>query len=154
MAETATPIQDDVYRRMSTAVEALVARDGVSGVILATGDGGLVIRSGEGLRPDRESTLARLVSAVDVAGRMVPNDGTSEPVFVQDERNRIYACPLKFGLLLLVRCEQRLPAGLAYRLVSEPATLMCEALDDLFGGAETAPTVPRPPVADNDVFWE
>ena len=154
MAEAATPVQDDVYRRVSVAAEALVARDGVSGVILATTDGGLVIRNGEGLLPDTESTLTRLMAAVSVAGRMVGDGGTDAPVFVQDERNRIYACPLKFGLLLLVRCEQRLPAGLAYRLVAEPATLIGEALDDLFAVAGTAPNVPRPPVADDDVFWE
>ena len=154
MAKTVTPIQDDVYRRMSTAAEALVARNGVSGVILATRGGGLVTRHGEGLKPDTDSTLSRLVSAVTVAARMAQDDSTGEPVFVQDERNRIYARPLKFGLLLLVRCEQRLPAGLAYRLVAEPATLMCEALNDLFGMAGTAPTLPHPPVADDDVFWE
>jgi len=154
MAETATPIQDDVYRRMSTVAEALVARDGVSGVILATSGGGLVIRYGEGLRPDTDSTLTRLVSAVAVAARLARDGGTGEPVFIQDEWNRIYARPLTFGLLLLVRCEQRLPAGLAYRLVDEPVTLLCEALDDLFGVTGTAPKEPRPPIADNDVFWE
>jgi hypothetical protein len=154
MAEAASPVRDEVYRRLRDAAAALASREGVRGVRLVSEGGRLVMAFGSGPQPEAAETLARLDAAVSVARTLDPENGRAAPVYVHDGRNRIYARAVARDLSLWLCCETRLPPGLAYRLVEAPVDDMREALSELFDDAAQRPDPGAGSPCDDDIFWE